>query len=70
MKNITSIFKYRSKKKRQKDLEKFLKEYINRKDIFSTKEMKNFLDLESNCPHLTNIIPTEEGKLETISLGV
>ena len=57
-------------KKRQKDLEKFLKECINRKDIFSTKELKNFLDLETHCPHLTNINPSEEGKLENIPLGV
>ncbi len=57
-------------KKRQKDLEKFLKECINRKDIFSTKELKNFLDLEIHCPHLTNINPSEEGKLENIPLGV
>jgi len=57
-------------KKRQKELEIFLKECIIRKDIFSTKEFQNFLDLETHDPNLTSIKPTEEGKLENIPLGV
>ena len=55
---------------RQKDLEKFLKECIIRKDIFSTKEIKIFLYLETHCPHLTNFHQIEEGKLENVPLGM
>lgn len=51
----TTMFKVTSKEginKRKAELEKFLKECVQRRDIFLNKNFRNFLELEANAPEI------------------
>lgn len=69
-KTLFKVSSYEALTKRRIELEQFMKECVNRKDILSSEPFKAFLEIEKNSPELAGNSPTIVGKLENIPLGV
>ena len=69
-KTLFKVSSYEALTKRRIELEQFIKECVNRKDILSSEPFKAFLEIEKNSPELAGNAPTIVGKLEDIPLGV
>ena len=68
-KTIFRVSDFASIKKRKDGLQTFLKICVNRKDIFSSENLKNFLELEKYSPELCGNSPDLEGNF-TLPQGV
>ena len=69
----TSIFKITSEDqliKRKNDLEKFLRECVQRKDVFLNGEFRQFLELEKNAPEVVANDVTNKYDYKKLPLGV
>lgn len=56
--------------KKKGEMQNFLKNCINRKDIFSSEEFKEFLQIEVNSPELCGNTPVMKGKLEYLPQSI
>ena len=68
-----SFFKITSEdqlNKRKDDLEKFLRECVQRKDVFLNSEFKQFLELEKNAPEVVANDVTNKYDYKKLPLGV
>ena len=63
-KQILNLFDAESVKKKKMIYQHFLSGCINRKDIFSSSEFKNFLELKKNASDLCGNIPILGGSIE------
>ena len=63
-KNILNLFDVDSVNSKKEIYQQFLSTCVNRKDLFSTLEFKNFIELKNNSPELFGNEPTLLGKLE------
>jgi len=63
-KNILNLFDAESVNSKKEIYQHFLSTCVNRKDLYSTLEFKNFIDLKNNSPELFGNEPTLLGKLE------
>jgi WD40 repeat protein len=68
-KTFFRVSDFASIKKRKDGLQYFLKTCVNRKDIFSSEDFKNFLELAKNSPDLCGNSPDMQGNF-SLSQGV
>ena len=69
-KNILNLFDAESVNTKKEIYQQFLSTCVNRKDLYSTLEFKNFIDLKNNSPELFGNEPTLLGKLEFLPQSI
>ena len=69
-KNILNLFDVESVNIKKEIYQQFLSTCVNRKDLYSTLEFKNFIDLKNNSPELFGNEPTLLGKLEFLPQSI
>ena len=69
-KSLFKVTAYDALQKRQLILERFLRECCVRKDIFSNRYFKEFINLEENSPELLTQVPKKLSEFCDLPLGV
>ena len=69
-KNLLILFDAESVKAKKEIYQNFLSCCVNRKDIYSTIEFKNFIELKNNSPEIFGNEPTLLGKLEYLPKSI
>ena len=69
-KSLFKVTAYDALQKRQSLLERFLRECCVRKDVFSNKYFKEFLNLEEQSPELLTQVPKKLSEFCDLPLGI
>ena len=69
-KNLLTLFDAESIKTKKEMYQNFLSSCINRKDIYSSIEFKNFIELKKNSPELFGNKPILSGKIEFLPKSI
>ena len=69
-KNLLSLFDAESVKSKKEIYQQFLSTCVNRKDLYSTIDFKNFIELKNNSPELFGNEPILSGKIEFLPQSI
>ena len=69
-KTVFKVSSYEALTKRKNQLEQFLKDCANRKDILNCEAFRSFIEMDKNSPEITFYSPTLLSEFDSLPLGV